>query len=83
MERNENGQVAIAYYQPIPHVVEIGKVGVAFVVQWNVCLAWVDESLAPALFSITRKCCGQSGNGQPSYYYASPSQIAVWTNGHY
>jgi hypothetical protein len=83
MEKNEKGQIAVAYYQVIPHVINVNKVDVAFVVQWNVCLAWVDESLVPALFSIRRSCCGQTGNGLPSYIYASPSQVQVWTYGHY
>jgi hypothetical protein len=83
MVKNESGQVAVAYYQTVPHVVTVNGVGIAFSVQWNVCLAWVDESLVPGLFSIHRSCCGQIGNGLSSYYYASDSQVSVWTNGHY
>jgi hypothetical protein len=77
--RNENGQVALAYYQPSPKMVTIGKKGIVFVAQHAVSMAWVDEEDVTPLLAMKKTCCG--GSESPMFRYATQGQVNVWTTG--
>ena len=74
----QDGKVAIKYYQTIPHVVGVSGVGYAFVVHANICLGWVNEEHANTVLSLTRQCCG--GSRKHTYFYANESDVRRWTN---
>lgn len=78
MQINDQGQIAVAYYQPIPHIVGVGKTEYSFVVKRSVSMAWINPKDIDKIFSI-RKNCSCSGGSNPVYRYASDSQVRVWT----
>jgi len=71
--------VAIAYYQTIPHTVVLGKVEYAFVVRANICLSWIPLEHMEAILRITKTCCG--GNKKKVYRLANEDDVRRWTNG--
>lgn len=75
----QNGEVAIAYYQTIPHVVKANGYAYAFVVKANICMAWIKEADVGVIMSLTKKCCG--GQRTAAYRYANESDVRRWTNG--
>jgi hypothetical protein len=77
MIKNEQGQVALVYRQPIPRHVEVGGVVYFFDVKRAVSLAWVNEEHLGKILSLTKVCCG--GNVRNLYNYATPSQVNVWS----
>ena len=76
---NEANQVAIAYYQPSPKMVTVGKKGIVFVAQHAVSMAWVDEEDVAAILAMKKVCCG--GSESPMFRYATEGQVRVWTTG--
>ncbi len=79
MVTNDTGQVALAYYQTIPHVVSANRHEYAFVVRANICLAWIDAADADTVLRITKNCCGN--HNLPVYRYANESDVRRWTAG--
>lgn len=77
--RNEAGQVALAYFQPSPKMVTVGKTSYVFTPQFAVSLAWVDEKDVAALLAMKKECCGGSEN--PMFRYATDGQVRTWTTG--
>ncbi len=75
----QDGDVAVAYYQTIPHVVKANGYTYAFVVRANICMAWIKESDIGAIMSITKTCCG--GKKTVAYRYANENDVRRWTNG--
>jgi len=75
------GNVAIFYYQTIPHVVGVGansdKHEYAFVVKNNYCLAWVRPEDVDRILAITKSCCG--GNRKPKYALATQYHVDIWS----
>lgn len=55
---NENGEIAVAYYQTIPHVLEVHKKEYAFVVKRNICMAWINPEDIDAVLGVVKTCCG-------------------------
>lgn len=78
MIKNEQGQIAVVYHQPIPQVVMVNGTRYFFDVKRAVSLAWVNEEHIGNILSITKTCCG--GNVHTVYRYATPSQVNVWSN---
>lgn len=76
MVTNEEGQVALVYYQAIPHVVKARQTEYAFVAKRAISLAWINPDDVEALLSVRRQCCG--GNKAPSYQYANEAQVRIW-----
>lgn len=76
-----SGNVAIRYYQTIPHVVGVGsnsdKREYAFVVKNNYCLAWVKPEDVDKILSITKNCCG--GSRKPKYQLANQYHVDIWS----
>jgi len=85
MVKNEQGQVALVYYQPTPRVVTIPAkpkpVNYAFTVKHAVSLAWVDEKDVAKILAIMNYCCG--GQSKTAFHYASESALKVHETGSY
>lgn len=79
MVQNEQGQIAIEYYQCVPKQVTVHKKTYCFVIQWNVCLAWVEPEDVPEILAIKGGCCGQKKAGV--FRYANQGNVNIWTRG--
>lgn len=78
MITNDSGQVAIKYYQTIPHVLRAGGKEYAFAVQAKLCLAWIDAEHVDTVLAIKKICCGN--NAKTVYRPASESDVRQWSN---
>lgn len=76
---NENGQIAVRYYQTIPKRVTVNKHEYAFSVQHNVSLAWVDENDVTALLNTVGGCCGNPQKGV--FKLCSRTNVNLWRTG--
>ena len=79
MITNDQGQVAIKYYQAIPHVLRAGGKEYAFVVRAKLCMAWIDAQNVDTVLQVKKKCCGN--NSKTVYSYATDQVVNIWTNG--
>lgn len=79
MITNEQGQVAIKYYQTIPHVLQVGGKEYAFVVRARLCISWIPQEYANTVLAIKKRCCGN--NSKSVYSYATEQMVNIWTNG--
>lgn len=77
MIRNEKNQVAIAYRQPIPHVLKVSGTTYFFDVKRAVSMAWINDEHVGQVLSITKRCCG--GQQNIAYREATQSQVNVWS----
>lgn len=77
MIKNAQGQIAVAYYQPVPKAIQVGNVRYIFDVKRAVSLAWVNEEHLNQILSVTKTCCG--GNKNVVCRPATPSQVNVWS----
>lgn len=81
MIKNAEGQVAIAFKNPIPKVVNVGGKGFAFVVKHQISISWIDEPYVDQVLAIKVTCCG--GRTTPAFIYATENQVKVWLTGSY
>lgn len=79
MITNDQGQVAIKYYQTIPHVLRVGGKEYAFVVKARICMAWIDAGNVNTVLSVKKNCCGN--NSKTVYSYANEQTVNIWANG--
>lgn len=77
MVKNEQGQIALVYYQPIPQTVRVNSFVYPFVIKNTISMAWVNEEHVPNILGITKSCCG--GNTKNVFHYASDGQVRVWS----
>lgn len=82
MRVNAKGEIALAYFQPIPKVVKGVKGEYAFVVRHGVSLSWVNPEDVDKIFEI-RNSCRSCGTSAPAFRYATDLQVKVWETGHY
>lgn len=75
----KDGQVAIAYYQTIPHVIEVHTHEYAFVVRADICMAWILKEDSGAVLGMTKVCCGN--HPRTVYRFANEDDVRRWTNG--
>ena len=75
----QDGKVAIAYYQTIPHVIQVNGNEYAFVVKADICMAWILLDDYQQVLSITKTCCGNQK--RTVYRFANESDVRRWTNG--
>lgn len=59
---NSAGEVAIRYYMTIPHHIQVNGRDYVFVVNANICLAWVNPLDVDKLLAATKVCCGGQVN---------------------
>lgn len=82
MITNAAGEVAIAYHQPAPVLIDAGRMpsqrAYVFAVQRAVSLAWIAAGDVEAVLAMRGGCCGQR---RRLFDYATPGQVSVWTNG--
>lgn len=79
IQKNANGEIAIAYYQPVQKLIRMGDgTQYVFMTHANICLAWVQEKHTGQLLAQKKKCCG--GGGGPMFRYANESDVRRWTN---
>lgn len=79
MITNEQGQVAIKYYQTRPHVLKVGGKEYAFVVRARLCMTWIDANHIDTVLQIKKNCCGN--NSRTVYSYATEQVVNIWTKG--
>jgi len=77
MITNENGDVAVCYYQTTPKVIRVNGREYAFVVQANICMSWVQEQDVAVMLKMTKTCCG--GNTKKICRLASDADVRRWT----
>lgn len=76
MIKNENGEVAMVYYQPIPGV----RGGYYFDVKHGVSLAWVNPNSVGSLLAERAGCCGST---RQAIHPANENEVSVWSEGKY
>ena len=78
MIENEHGQTAICYYQTIPHALRVSQHTYTFVVQANICMAWVNNEDVERVLATTKQCnCGS--NRKTVYRYANEADVRRWS----
>lgn len=70
---NEKGEVAVAYYQTIPHYLKVNGTNYGFDVKRNICMAWIKPSDVDIVLSQTKSCCG----GQKRTVYRLEHEVHV------
>jgi len=58
MVYNEQGKVAVRYFQPIPKYIRVGQDEYVCDVRHGVSLLFVEESQVPLLLALEGGCCG-------------------------
>ncbi len=83
--KNEQGEVAIAYYQPAEAYVDGSRVpsgrGYAFRTERAVCMAWVDPRDVDAILAMTKNCAGCGNKARRLFAYATIGQVWMWATG--
>lgn len=77
---NEDGQVALQYYQPIQKYVQVGQSEYVFTVSANISMTWVNPGDVPAMLALRRTDCA-CASGNPVVFYANESSVRRWANG--
>lgn len=75
---NDKGEVAVAYYTTIQHMVRVAKTDYVFVPQHHVCLSWIKPEHVDAILQMVHRCCG-GNNSTPAYRLENISNTRVWT----
>lgn len=75
---DENGKVALRYFQPIPKMIKVQGQNVFFDAQHGISLAFVDENLVQPLVSFLGGCCGQK---RQIIFPATLTQYQHWKDG--
>lgn len=85
MVTNDQGQVAMIFYQPIPKLISFtsheGKTSFAFQVKHGISLCWIEPAYVDRVLSITHHCCG--GKVNAAFRCANELQVKVWNTGQY
>ena len=77
--KNEQGDVALCYFQTTNPLLIVNGHPYKFVTKFNICLAWVAIQDAPAMLALRKTCCGGSKN--PSVRVANAHDVRMWTYG--
>jgi len=73
----QDGKVAIKYFQNIPHQIRIGSKNYLFMVKANICMCWINKGDVPTILAKTKTCCG--GNRYRNVYkYANDLDVKRW-----
>lgn len=76
---NDAGEVAVSYYQTIPHVIGVSGYEYAFRVSANICMAWIKPDHVDKILGIRKACCGNSPKAV--YRLEIESHVRRWING--
>lgn len=74
MIHDENGNVALVYYQPVPGLYG----GYYFDVKHGISLSWVPEAVVNGLLAIRGGCCGSQ---RQVIFPANQEHVNVWSSG--
>ena len=75
---NEEGKVALVYYQPIPRVVKYQDKVYSFDCQHGVSLGWVDKEDVDGLLTLKGGCCDRK---RQMLFVASQPVYTHWLTG--
>jgi len=73
---NEKGDVAISYVQTVPHTLRVHGRDIAFVVQRNICMAWVNPEDVGVVLATLKRCCG--GQHTLGYRLENGGNVRRW-----
>lgn len=73
---NENGDVAMRYYQNTGKLVKVGSAEYLFRTLNNMCIAWVKPEHISGVVAIKRNCCGNRVAQQ--FFLANEMQVRIW-----
>jgi hypothetical protein len=76
--QDENGNVAMRYYQTIRVLTKCGPTEYIFDTQANICMAWINPADVSCILGKRGGCCGQKRPGV--FSYANSSNVRQWTN---
>ena len=81
MVTNEDGYVAVRYYQPTNKYVGIGdplqREYLFEARAAGVSLAWINPVDVDKILSMKKQCCG--GNSNPIFHLANERDVQIWT----
>jgi hypothetical protein len=72
-----NGKVAIKYFQTIPHKVKVNGRVYLFAVKMNICMSWIEKEDVDEILKKVKSCCGGKKNNV--YRYANALDVVRWT----
>ena len=75
---NDDGLVAITYFQTVPQTVQVPGGAYFFGISRNICLAWVKPEHVDMILAMTKSCCG--GRVSRPFRLASLQQANIWSN---
>jgi len=80
MIKNDVGEVAIRYSEPVNKYVMVGKHEYVFIPVRGISLAWVAEESVDALLGMRQEgCCGARGK---RFFLANDEAVNLWLYGH-
>lgn len=80
MQKNQDGWIALKYYQPQQVLVTRtpSRHDYVFVVQANISLAWIRPEDIDNILARRKECC--NGHKRLTYLYANEADVRRWTN---
>lgn len=81
-QMNDQGQVAIKYYQPQNQVLvqqTLSGTDYVFICRANITLAWIEPADVEHLLARRKRCCGN--HQRQIFFYANADEVRRWTNG--
>lgn len=79
MIHNDEGDVAITYYQSTGKYVRMGDgTEYVFTTKNNVCLSWVSPEHVDKILSTTKKCCGGKSTNNV-FRLSSQQEVNLWS----
>jgi hypothetical protein len=78
MIKNENGDVAMTYFQSSGKYLRMGDgMEYVFVTRRNICFSWVNPKHVDQILNKSRKCCG--GSKKRVFRLSSQQEVNLWT----
>jgi len=79
MIKNENGEIALRYSEPVNKYVQVGRHEYVFTPRKSVSIAWVAEEDVDALLGTRQSgCCGAQGK---RFFLANEESVNLWLHG--
>lgn len=76
--KNQNGLVAVVYYQPIPKLVQFSDKSIYFDCKYAISMAFAEEADVPTLLAAEGGCCGRK---RKIITLANQAQYEHWLHG--
>lgn len=78
MIKNDNGEVAVTYYQNTGKYVKANGHEYVFTTIRNVCMSWVKPEDVDSLLAIKNQCC-PGGSPKSTFRLSSQQEVNLWT----